>query len=122
MASYDMNSSEVYTLILYLVGILTGKSYLCRSWSSPFGEYSPNTFMRAVVMLRISQTAIDVRASRDALSNIFERLDNFFRRLSVYTEVPLTAEMTDINIKIMIEVLSILAIATKEIKQGRTSE
>jgi len=30
--------------------------------------------------------------------------------------------MTDIIIKIMIEVLSVLAIATKEIKQRRTSE
>ncbi|KAI0000832.1 NACHT domain-containing protein [Russula compacta] len=67
-------------------------------------------------------TAIDVRASRDTLADIFERMDNFFRRLSVYTEVPPTAEMTDINIKIMIEVLSILAIATKEIKQGRTKK
>jgi hypothetical protein len=30
--------------------------------------------------------------------------------------------MTDVIVKIMIEVLSILAIATKEIKQGRSSE
>ena len=30
--------------------------------------------------------------------------------------------MTDIIVKIMVEVLNILAIATKEIKQGRTSE
>ena len=30
--------------------------------------------------------------------------------------------MTDITVKIMVEVLNILAIATKETKQGRTSE
>jgi hypothetical protein len=30
--------------------------------------------------------------------------------------------MTDIIVKIMVEVLNILAISTKEIKQGRTSE
>jgi hypothetical protein len=30
--------------------------------------------------------------------------------------------MTDIIVKIMVEVLNILAIATKETKQGRTSE
>ena len=46
----------------------------------------------------------------------------FFRRLETYTRVPPTTEMTDIIIQIMVEVLSILGIATKEIKQGRISE
>jgi hypothetical protein len=54
--------------------------------------------------------------------DIFERIENFFKRLETYTEVPPTAAMTDIIVKIMVEVLNILAIATKEIKQGRTSE
>jgi hypothetical protein len=40
----------------------------------------------------------------------------------MYTEVPPTPEMTDMMVKIMVEVLSILGIATKEIKQGRASE
>ena len=39
-----------------------------------------------------------------------------------YTEVRPSEAMTDIIVKIMIEVLNILGIATKEIKQGRTSE
>ena len=63
-----------------------------------------------------------VSASQDALINVFERIENFFRRLETYVEVPPTAGMTDIIVKIMIEVLSILAIATKDIKEGRTSE
>ena len=54
--------------------------------------------------------------------DIFERIECFFRRLEIYTEVPPTPEMTDIIVQIMVEVLSILGIATKEIKQGRTSE
>jgi hypothetical protein len=37
-------------------------------------------------------------------------------------EVSPTVEMTDIVVKIMVEVLSILALATKEIKYGRISE
>jgi hypothetical protein len=40
----------------------------------------------------------------------------------MYTEVPLTPEMLDMIIQIMAEVISILGIATKEIKQSRTSE
>jgi hypothetical protein len=46
----------------------------------------------------------------------------FFRRLDVYTEVDPTPEMMDMMVQITVEVLSILGIATKEIKQGRTSK
>ena len=56
------------------------------------------------------------------LIDIFVRIESFFKRLESYTEVPPTAAMSDVIVKIMIEVLSILAIATKEIKQGRASE
>jgi uncharacterized UPF0146 family protein len=72
--------------------------------------------------VRNLQAAKDVRASQDTLIDIFERIENFFRRLESYTAVEPTPEMMDIIAKIMVEVLSILAIATKEIKQGRTSE
>ncbi|KAH9025142.1 hypothetical protein EDB84DRAFT_405648 [Lactarius hengduanensis] len=60
----------------------------------------------------------DVAASHEVLIDIFERIENFFKRLEAYTEVPQTAAMTDVIVKIMVEVLSIFAIATKEIKQG----
>jgi hypothetical protein len=46
----------------------------------------------------------------------------FFRRLEIYTQLSPTAEMMDIIVRIMVEVLSILGIATKEIKEGRLSE
>jgi hypothetical protein len=69
-----------------------------------------------------SQAAKDVQASQDTLINIFERIEMFFRRLEIYTKVPATTEMMDIIVQIMVEVLSILGIATKEIKQGRMSK
>ena len=46
----------------------------------------------------------------------------FLRRLDFYIEVPPTNEMIDLIIQIIAEVLSILGIATKEMKQGRISE
>ena len=46
----------------------------------------------------------------------------FFRRLEIYTELPSTTEMMDIIIQTMVEVLSILGIATREIKQKRLSK
>ena len=54
--------------------------------------------------------------------DLFERIENFFHRLEVYIAVPPTPEMIDMMVKIMVEVLYILGIATKEIGQGRTSE
>ena len=70
----------------------------------------------------IHQAAKDVRANHDNLVDIFERIEMFFRRLEVYTEVQPTVEMMNIIIEIIVEVLSILGIATKEIKQGRISK
>ena len=65
---------------------------------------------------------MDVRASQAILIDIFERMENFFQRLEIYTKVTPTPGMTDIMIKIMADVLSILAIATIEMKQSRMSE
>ena len=56
------------------------------------------------------------------LIDIFVRIEGFFKRLESYTEVRPTEAMTDVILKILIQVLSILAIATKQIKQGRSSE
>ncbi|KAH9073526.1 hypothetical protein EDB83DRAFT_2549922 [Lactarius deliciosus] len=63
--------------------------------------------------------AKDVDASQGALADLFERIENFFKRLESYTEVPPTDAMTDMIVKIMVEVLNIFGIATKEMKQGR---
>ena len=69
----------------------------------------------------MSQAAKDVESSKDALIDLFERIENFFKRLESYTAVPPTDAMTDIIVKIMMEVLNIFAIATKEMKQNRAS-
>ncbi len=63
-----------------------------------------------------------VRADQDNLIDIFERMENFFQRLELYTRVSPPPEMIDIIVKIMVEVLSILGIATKMTKQGRMSK
>jgi hypothetical protein len=53
---------------------------------------------------------------------MFERLEAFFQRLEIYTEAALDEKMMDTVTRILTEVLSIIGIATKEIKQGRTSK
>ena len=70
----------------------------------------------------VFQAAKDVQASQGTLADIFENVEMFFRRLEIYTEVRPTTEMMDIIVKIVVEVLCILGIATKEIRQGRISK
>ncbi|KAH9978330.1 hypothetical protein BJV74DRAFT_141737 [Russula compacta] len=61
----------------------------------------------------------DVSASYDALVELFESTLSFLKRLDIYTKIPLTTGMTEIIVKILIQVISTLAVATKQIKQGR---
>ncbi len=60
--------------------------------------------------------------SYDALVDLFECVGNFLHRLRVYTEIPFSPSMSGIITKIMVEVLSVLSLATKQIKQGRLSK
>ena len=62
-----------------------------------------------------------MRESYDALVDVLECIENFLRRLKVYTEIAPTPAMTETLVKIMIELLSVLALATKQINQGRFS-
>lgn len=61
----------------------------------------------------------DVSASYDALVDIFESAGNFLARLSIYTKVPPSTALTEIIVKILVELLSTLSIATQQVKQGR---
>ncbi|KAH9013549.1 hypothetical protein EDB84DRAFT_892851 [Lactarius hengduanensis] len=63
--------------------------------------------------------AKDVAASQDILIDIFGRIESFFVRLDIYTGVPLTPAMTDKMVQITVEILNILATATKEMEQSR---
>ena len=63
----------------------------------------------------------DVIASYEALINLFERVQFFLQRLSRYTTIPLTPDMTLLLGKIMAQVLSVLALSTKEMKEMRFS-
>ncbi|KAH9031828.1 hypothetical protein EDB84DRAFT_1676693, partial [Lactarius hengduanensis] len=65
------------------------------------------------------QTVKDVRASQNALVDLFGRMEYFFKRLEKYIDVRPTAAMIAIIVEIMVEVLSILGMVTKEIGERR---
>ena len=57
-----------------------------------------------------------------ALADLLESIGHFLNRLEIYTEIPPTEAMNDMIVKILVELLSTLALTTKEIKQGKLSE
>ena len=63
-----------------------------------------------------------MRASYDALVDLFASFENFLSRLSIYDGIPPTPALTNVLVKIIIELVSTLALATKQVKQGRLSE
>ena len=70
----------------------------------------------------VLQAVQGVGASHGALVDIFEQIENVFKRLEIHIGLPPTTAMTDMIVKVMVEVLHILALVTKEIKQGKLSE
>lgn len=53
------------------------------------------------------------------LVDLFECLENYLSRLTVFSETP---AMEGVLVKIMVELLAALALATEQIKQGRLCE
>jgi hypothetical protein len=85
-----------------------------RPFNSDFNQTSSDTW--------VFQAASGVISSYDALFDLFECLGSFLKRLEIYVNIPPTPIMTDIIVKILVELLSVLALATKQIKQGRLSK
>ncbi|KAH9955319.1 hypothetical protein BC827DRAFT_882033 [Russula dissimulans] len=94
------------------------------AFSAVFGEvagfvpFQPTKVIFVGIDVLLS-AAIGVSSSYDALLDLFECIANFLKRLHIYAEKISSSTMSDIIVQIMVEVLSVLALATKEIKQGR---
>ena len=63
----------------------------------------------------------DVIASYETLINLFERTQFFLQRLNQYITASLTPELTELLAKILAQVLFVLALSTKEMKERRIS-
>jgi hypothetical protein len=70
----------------------------------------------------LCQAIKDISASYDALVNLFESFKSFLRRLDIYTKILSTTAMTQIIVKILIELLSTISLAVQQAKQGRLSK
>jgi len=53
---------------------------------------------------------------------LLESIEHLLKPLGIYTQIPSTPAMDEVVVKIMVELLSTLALKTNELKQGRRSE
>jgi hypothetical protein len=64
-----------------------------------------------------------MKADYDALVEIFECIEGFVRRLVIYTKIeqPILT-LAEVVIRIMVELISVLALATKQMNEGKLSK
>ena len=103
-----------------MADILTVGRDICRNWCSSLGAHF-SQYLRTDNLILISQTAKDVRGGLDTLVDVFEHIASFFERFGIHTEMPQTTDMIGTIIQMMVEILSIFGIATREINQGQMS-
>lgn len=74
--------------------------------------------------IRVHQEAVGVIDSYDVLVDLLESIEQLLKRLDIYTMIPRASAsaMGGMAVKIMMELISALALATKEVKQGQLSE
>ena len=78
----------------------------------------PRAYRRDV---RVYQVAKRVDPSNDALVDLLESIESFLKRVAIYTQVPPTAALDEMVVKIMMESLSTIALATKEFEKEQSS-
>jgi hypothetical protein len=79
-------------------------------------------YVRCPSYTQVHQVSKGVDTSYDALLEFLESVENLLRPLEIYTQIPHTPVMNEIVASIMVEILYSLALATKELKRGRSSE
>jgi hypothetical protein len=68
------------------------------------------------------QAVKNASTSYDAIVDFLELIEHFTNPLHIHSRVPSTEVMTEILVKIMVELISTLALVTKQIKQKRPSK
>jgi hypothetical protein len=82
-----------------------------------YSLYAPYICPRISSEIQAYQTVEGVIAGYDALVDLLESIEHFLNRLDIYTKIPPTVAMTEMVVKILVQLLSALALVTKQIKQ-----
>jgi hypothetical protein len=87
-----------------------------------YSQYATPSLLACVcsIDVQIFKAAKGVSNSYDALIDLFECFEHYLGRLKVLTEIP--PAVGEISVRIMVQLLNVLALATQQINQGRLSE
>ena len=72
--------------------------------------------------IEVDQAANGITSSWGALIELLQSIEHFLNRLNIYMRIPHTPAIDEIVVKIIVELLSTLTVAMRELKQGRSSE
>ena len=105
-----------------LTALLTCKGHIC--WLCHPSRCTTFGYRLRVhpLDMHVYQSVKDVSTSYDAIADLLESVEHFINRLDIYTRVPSTGAMTELLVKIIVELISTLALVTKQIKQKRPSK
>ncbi len=68
------------------------------------------------------QAAKGIETSSAARVDLLESIEHFLRWIEIYAQIPHTPILGEMVVEIVLEFLSTLALATKELEQGPSSE
>jgi hypothetical protein len=60
--------------------------------------------------------------NHDELADLLESIEHLLKPLEIYAQITHTPGMDETAVEIIVELLSTLAVTTKELNQGRSSE
>ena len=71
--------------------------------------------------IQVHQAAKGLKPDHDEIVDLLESIEHLLKPLDVYTQSPPTPAIDEMVVKIMAELLSTIALTTKELQQGRSS-
>ncbi|KAF8476295.1 hypothetical protein DFH94DRAFT_758270 [Russula ochroleuca] len=107
--------------VVHILYILSASTTLLEGIGMLF-PFAKAIFALLAILLRAIE---DVRANYDGLIDLLESIEHVLSCLDIYIKFPPTdptAAMGDIIIKMMVELISTLALVTKQIKEKRSRE
>jgi len=72
--------------------------------------------------VRLIQSAKGIISNCDALVDLLESIEHFLNPLDIYTRIPPTPAMDEMVVKILVDLISTLALVMEELKQRRSSK
>ena len=99
-------AKAIHACLAILLDVRAVLQFICR-WPGDF---------------RVIQSTKGMISTCDALVDLLESIEYFLNRFIIYTRIPPTPAMDEIVVKVLVEIVSILALATEELKQRQSSE